>query len=82
MELNTQEWKAKYHELADIQSTGEDDDFADEGYSAMSMLMAAAEILVENCVYESKVELYKSMLELETPLPKAVKPEPQNEERA
>ena len=66
MELDIEEWKSKYQEYEDMEGMEEeDDDDEDEGYSAMSMLLAAAEILVENCFYESKVELYKSLLELE-----------------
>ena len=66
-ELDIEEWKAKYYELEEEEEFDFDDDVEDEGYTAMSMLLAAADILVENCVYESKAELYKSLLELEEP---------------
>ncbi|MEA3374515.1 MAG: hypothetical protein U9Q62_12595 [Campylobacterota bacterium] len=70
MELDIEDWKSKYREYEEIEGTEEEDDEdEDEGYSAMSMLMAAADILVENCLYESKADLYRSMLELEEPTP-------------
>ncbi len=76
MELDIEDWKSKYREYEEIEGAEEDDDDdEDEGYSAMSMLMAAADILVENCLYESKAEVYRAMLELEEP----PQPEPEEE---
>ena len=77
-ELDIEEWKAKYYELEEEEDFDFDDDVEDEGYTAMSMLMAAADILVENCVYESKAELFKSLLEIEEP-PAAAEDNPEEE---